>query len=107
MSNFTKGEWIVDHSAFCIEVYAGDISVAEMYLGDEGCYMSDDYCHETVEQNEQMINNAHLVAAAPDLYNALENLLEICHASPIGEQERRAAIKALAKAKGEEHVQKS
>ena len=45
--------------------------------------------------------DACLIAAAPCLYEALEALLEKCHAEPHGEHERRAAITALAKARGE------
>ena len=44
--------------------------------------------------------NAHLIAAAPELYEALEALLETCHAEPHGEKERMAARAALAKANG-------
>ena len=45
--------------------------------------------------------NAHLIAAAPELYDALEALLDSPYADPHGEKERMAARAALAKARGE------
>ena len=46
--------------------------------------------------------NANLIAAAPELYEALEDLLESPYADPHGEKERMAARAALAKARGEQ-----
>ena len=46
-------------------------------------------------------DNFVLMSAAPELFDALEALLETCHAEPHGEKERMAARAALAKARGE------
>ena len=47
--------------------------------------------------------NAHLIAAAPDLLEALEDLLTICDGDPDEPDEIGWARAAIAKAKGESH----
>ena len=99
MSNETKwtsGPWVV----FTPEDYSGPRELpglgVEAASGEAVVW----YCDEpqTGLGNDA---DAHLIAAAPCLYEALEALLEKCHAEPHGEHERRAAITALAKARGE------
>lgn len=53
--------------------------------------------------DEDIPGNAHLIAAAPDLYEAAEELMEILRGMPLGPQ-HNAMVKlhnALAKARGE------
>lgn len=105
MSNETKwtpGPW---HVHTHIERHGPDESfywaISEEPDEDQPCqYIST--CDGPVEMDiDGAMANAHLIAAAPCLYGALEALLEKCHAEPHGEHERHVAITALAKARGE------
>lgn len=77
MTEFTKGPWRKDgptyseeNDQFCINIVGGD--------GDEmpTWYAVSSYIWGT--QKEKAEANAHLIAASPDLYEALEKLLALC-----------------------------
>lgn len=103
-TTFTPGPWV------CIEVRtscgrAFRIGKGEMIEGGPsgGCIIYDDYGHGKNERE----SNARLIAAAPELYEALEGLLEDfekqmknpSHHIPFNYSK---AKKALAKAHGED-----
>ena len=50
---------------------------------------------------DELVANAHLIAAAPDLYAALDGLLGLLDAGSLYEPQAYAARAALAKARGE------
>ena len=95
MSNETKwtpGPWVVEDNP--------TISGRQVASFEKSGDMAGNRCLQVIV-NSHFESDAHLIAAAPCLYEALEALLEKCHAEPHGEHERRAAIAALAKARGE------
>lgn len=51
-----------------------------------------------INDNPENKANAHLIAAAPDLYEALKKMVDAC---PFGD-EPKGALTALAKARGEQ-----
>lgn len=59
--------------------------------------------HVTREALDQAAANARLIAAAPDLFEACENVLVAigCHQSPKVRLAAKAVAKAIAKAKGQ------
>jgi hypothetical protein len=103
MPEFTKGEWKVD-------LESGEITVNDsMVIGT--VYGSDDYpcCDEDI--SEECKANAHLIAAAPDMYEAIIDN----RANMTGEYDRKSCghkffcvcpeekiNKAIAKAEGRE-----
>lgn len=98
---FTKGPWKLVFSE-------GDGHVISMgtRINSKGCYKSHhiieyDHClyPEDGEQFQEADANAHLVAAAPDLYEALDELLAACGGNGPASQKARAALRL---ARGEE-----
>lgn len=56
-------------------------------------------------EERQALANANLIAAAPDMLEALEYLMAVCSAiDDIGEEARSEARAAIAKAKGENYA---
>ncbi len=93
---FTKGPWSLCDKVSTL-VTSGNRSIAST-----GCYQTNVDFDKTHDEN---IANAHLIAAAPELYQALENIL--CWREqrdtpyvPIDYIEGVASL-ALAKARGE------
>jgi len=92
MSNFTKGPWEISaHKYRQVEVVSQELGVMVARLPEWGDYLP--------ETKSQLLENARLIAAAPDLYEACEIALNAflrndCIDWSILE-------KALAKAKGE------
>lgn len=62
---------------------------------------NDEYLNVSVVSCTNSEHVANLFASSPDLYESVEELLELCHAEPNGEEIRRKAIAALSKARGE------
>ena len=89
-AEFTPGPW----SAAAINswnVWARDCKVANMSDVGQGSQYRD-------PSKDERIANAHLIAAAPDLYEALMEVLARCSISKSG---RAVGEAALAKARGE------
>ncbi len=61
MTDFTKGEWSIEHYATFINIKANDVDIADVNV--EGSIYS-----------EEELANAHLIAAAPEMYAMLERL---------------------------------
>lgn len=94
---FTKGPWKATYDSqlqAAIEIYNTEDRVRVAVLPDRG----------TIEAMSEIEANANLIAAAPDLYEALDTTCEYC----IGKEatdcpcERCITGKALRKARGEE-----
>ena len=95
---WTKGPWILerhDHHSYTLDVVNGEeCAIGEIYVDWDG--------------EEEGTANAHLAAAAPDLYAALELLYgKLLMADRDGEvwitdEDGEMALNALKKARGEE-----
>lgn len=89
---FTQGEWdwfISDNGDGFPIIYSGDTDIAEVYLPNGN--------------SEQMLNNAALIAAAPEMYAMLKLMTEPTFMGATIPQYLRTAIEAvLKKARGEE-----
>lgn len=96
--NWTAGPWVVSNRAsFFVE--------AQRHGHNGGICSTGGYSYNAVDGEALMdenIANAHLIAAAPDLYEALENLLAI-HNGDGGTKYHAGdiAAAALSKARGE------
>jgi len=64
--NYTKGEWVMDG----LEIVVG-------YVPDQDHIASIDECNENYE------GNARLIASAPDMYEALKNLIASFRDTPL------------------------
>ena len=92
---WTKGPWPIKPTGDFKRIVIGDglvdgpggYEVAEVYSDD-------------CDRDEAMAN-AHLIAAAPDLYAALDGLLGLLDAGSLYEPQAYAARAALAKARGQ------
>jgi hypothetical protein len=94
-ANWTPGTWTVNR----YDKYCG----WSIYAGAVGCIAERWYTiGRTDAENEQMMANAHLIAAAPDLYAALYDI----RMSNAGTEQRMRgwdnAWEALKKARGEQ-----
>ena len=94
---FTKGPWTATYDSqlqALIQVYSTEVHLPVAVLPDRG----------TIEAMSEIEANANLIAAAPDLYEALENLCEYCIGKEVTDCpcERCITGKALRKARGEE-----
>ena len=88
MSEFTPGPWEVFNEG----LGSYKVSKCDAWLGSS-----------TLRTNEENIANANLIAAAPELYAALERVLNQSWDGPIDAEHyaRKQAAAALAKARGE------
>lgn len=87
---WTPGPWEVKKAGSCTEIWADRGQVASIDLFPRGSIQAD--------------SDAHLIAAAPDLYAALEDLLSAYEEdAPQGGyvSTSKSARKVLAKARGE------
>lgn len=94
-AKFTPGPWVIDAGFDG----SGDFNQYwQVHDGSDAIVCSTMFC---MAGNKEA--NAHLIAAAPDLYEALSDLLFLCSqtADACGTQEVKVAYTALAKAKGE------
>ena len=85
---FTPGPWLVR---------ANEPWVIAKNYGDMKSVF---HVNHPAEPSKTQMANAHLIAAAPDLYHALSDLLEQCRQYGHMDEIRAAEI-ALAKARGE------
>jgi len=107
MMEYTKGDWKVDIRVGCVAVYA-DNETTRSYLpcipDPSVCvyYKSGEVGEDGWQVDKELIANAHLIAAAPMMYEALEFMLERYRTiEPLysgDEQAIEKAEKALAKA---------
>jgi sugar (pentulose or hexulose) kinase len=89
MSQHTPAPWMID----------GDISTAiDISNGSARIAMIDE--QSEIEESE-LIANAHLIAAAPDLLQALKDLLQATPETYDNRHERIAAQDAIDKAEGQ------
>ena len=91
---WTPGPWTVHKSRT-----TDDVGI----IGGGGCLAE---CFSEIRRkNENAVReqeaNAHLIAAAPDLYAALDGLLGLLDAGSLYEPQAYAARAALAKARGQ------
>ena len=91
MSKFTPGPWTVEETAetyWIGTVRANTHKVGEVITGlDHGPY--------TEDAEERILANANLLAAAPDLYEALDAIIRrVALVSPYYEMARAALTKA-------------
>ena len=90
--NYTKGEWRIEHYPDSqIKIHSGFESI---------CGLT--YDGKVADEVEA---NAHLIAAAPDMYEALERLVDYLNYLGVPEDcedQYEEANKALAKAEGKE-----
>ena len=66
MTKFTKGPWVKDSKGECL-------------IGAEGydiCVWSSGLSNS--HKNDERVSNAHLIAAAPDMYELLDNIRILC-----------------------------
>ena len=94
--DYTKGEWIATKThnftgTLVSYIYCGQKNIAQTRLSDN---------EATPEENQA---NAHLIAAAPDMYEALLGLVDYLNYMGIPEDcedKFGEAVSALAKAEG-------
>ena len=79
MSEFTKGNWVIGHMH-------GDLTIESNH--DENGF------HDLICGSVEPLANAHLIAAAPEMYNLLEDLRQY-----VGEGNRNEIEQLLAKAR--------
>lgn len=99
MCNFTKGEWFIEKDAnWSDDCWA--ISVKRDYDGSvHHCFAEVVYKMEHEDSNPELEANAHLIAAAPELYELLEEMSDYDECQRFKKQINQL----LAKARGE-HV---
>lgn len=111
---YTKGKWIADVRVGCVAVYTGekvnciDESQGRRLYYANGYQLKDengDFVGWEVEPEK--VANAHLIAAAPDMYEALNALVRAYNNMSIPELCKQhelwqAAENALLKAEGKE-----
>ena len=109
MSEYTKGPWLADIRGGICAVYP-----ERMANDTNGLHHDDErniYCStsgakyngKNWEMSKESIANANLIAAAPDMLEALEEAITSMVASgyPVSHVAIKAGLKAIAKAKGE------
>ena len=113
MSKFTKGPWKVDKRVGCIAVYPEGIvhsclsGTEQSFIHYKNGYREFDKKGAFVEWqvDEEAIANAHLISAAPELYNTLDAIVKKIakdgNVKVTASDEFQNAVKALAKADGD------
>lgn len=103
MTKFTGGEWVADIRGGCCAVYekSRENDTAGMHSDDErNIYYSSagaKYNGKHWEMSKEDIANAHLIAAAPDMYNLLSEISDLDECQMI----KGAIYEVLEKARGE------
>ena len=92
---WTKGPWPIKPTGDFKRIVIGDGLVD----GPGGYEVAEVYSDDC--DRDEALANAHLIAAAPDLYAALDGLLGLLDAGSLYEPQAYAARAALAKARGE------
>ena len=103
-TRYTPGPWEIDTETRPAEVctiHGVPAMPTEGGLGQEWVYVRGEIGYWQADEEENLAN-AHLIAAAPDLYEALADLLAICDGDPDEPEEVKWARAALAKARGEQ-----
>jgi hypothetical protein len=95
MGKFTPGPWKVKGGVVC----AWDTE-EQAVVPLASVYRAEAYCTGHAAKSEDQ-HNANLIAAAPELCEALEAMVEIHDDLQMGWQARNAALAALKKARGE------
>lgn len=80
MSEYTKGPWTLKREAHCISVENSNSIVSEQYLPDSDG-RDDSYDNQ---EKANALADAHLIAAAPDLLEALRQCVK-WHKTVIGD----------------------
>ncbi|WAP91210.1 hypothetical protein [Vibrio phage vB_VviC_ZQ26] len=99
-AKFTKGEWFIEKDAnWNDDCWA--ISVKRDYDDSvHHCFAEVTYKMEDEDSNPELEANAHLIAAAPEMYELLDSLY--VHLDFIGDERYKSNIKTLlSKARGE------
>lgn len=99
-AKFTKGQWFIEKDAnWNDDCWA--ISVKRSYDGSiHHCFAEVTYKMEDEDHNEELEANAHLIAAAPEMYEMLEKIAK----STVYDHNYETAkpiFELLAKARGE------
>lgn len=98
MNKFTKAPWIIDTNP-----RGNSILIVE---DDELRYENRKLTRDTYLIAEVMSKNneadAHLIASAPDMYEALEQIVKNWHEHGTYQEEYKKAVAALKKARGEQ-----
>jgi hypothetical protein len=111
MSNetrFTPGPWFVTNRRDIFTGLAAPNTTGEFSAHNDGWHIAEALRNETgvgdglyhCMSNAETEANAALIAASPDLYAALQNLVDFCDFFKSSDQ-YQAALYALAKARGE------
>ena len=106
---FTPGPWYViegnEHHGPYI-THGGWDDICNCYVLPHEGYTGDDKDKPFLFQGQQAEANAHLIAAAPDMYKTLERCVAVIGAfqnpHPEEVEAREYALKTLAKARGEQ-----
>lgn len=103
-AKFTKGPWVSYGSGVATEAYGlkPDRTYGHGCGATFVCCLNDGEYHEYKDREEQEAN-AHLISAAPDMYEALEDAaMEIRHLARGTTDSYDAIMALLAKARGEQ-----
>lgn len=99
-TKFTPGPWVVGQYSDTMgyDCMTGGVRVGPVVL--DGADYGQKPCADLhIDDHFRMMADAHLIAAAPDLYAALEWVRDNLHAHP--ENTAKVVAAALAKARGE------
>ena len=102
-SNFTEGKWSIgEQNGHCgISIKNNNNgNIATVYLGLVTSRVKRGDEHYALPENKESLSNANLIAAAPEMYNLLELIVELDKLSP---HQNDIINKLLAKVRGE-HV---
>lgn len=109
MAKYTQGEWVADIRVGCVAVHVNDREKFNcldgiqdqciMYKGGYQVYGNGKFLRWEVNPVDEA--NAHLIAAAPDMYEILKILVEqLNEVGSVSLGDLSIAVKALNKAEG-------